>query len=62
MLAMDFVMEPVAPKLDMWRFENLIVPSSNYIGWLIIGLVTQTIYNLLFRKKEIIVFVSLLDQ
>ena len=59
MLAMDFVMEPIAPKLDMWRFKNLIVPSSNYIGWLIIGLITQTIYNLLFREKEIIVSINL---
>ena len=59
MLAMDFVMEPIAPKLDMWRFKNLIVPPSNYIGWLIIGLLTQTIYNLLFREKEIIVSVNL---
>ena len=38
MLAMDFVMEPIAPKLDMWRFKNLIVPSSNYVGWLFVGL------------------------
>ena len=59
MLAMDFVMEPIAPKLDMWRFKNLIVPPSNYIGWLIIGLLTQTIYNLLFREKEIIVSINL---
>ena len=59
MLAMDFVMEPIAPKLDMWRFKNLIVPPSNYIGWLIIGLITQTIYNLLFREKEIIVSINL---
>ena len=59
MLAMDFVMEPIAPKLDMWRFKNLIVPSSNYIGWLIIGILTQTIYNLLFREKEIIVSINL---
>ena len=59
MLAMDFVMEPIAPKLDMWRFKNLIVPPSNYIGWLIIGLLTQTIYNLLFREKEVIVSINL---
>ena len=59
MLAMDFVMEPIAPKLDMWRFKNLIVPPSNYIGWLIIGLITQTIYNLLHREKEIIVSINL---
>ena len=55
MLAMDFVMEPIAPKLDMWRFKNLIVPSSNYVGWLFVGLFTQTLYNLYFREKEIIV-------
>jgi len=59
MLAMDFVMEPIAPKLDMWRFKNLIVPSSNYLGWLFVGLFTQTLYNLHFRKKEIIVSTNL---
>ena len=59
MLAMDFVMEPIAPKLDLWKFNNLIVPTSNYIGWLIIGLFTQTIYNLQFRQKEIGVSVNL---
>ena len=51
MLAMDFVMEPIAPKLDMWRFKNLIVPSSNYAGWLFVGLFTQVIYNSYFTKK-----------
>ena len=59
MLAMDFVMEPIAPKLDMWRFKNLIVPPSNYVGWLFVGLFTQTLYNLYFRQKEIIVSINL---
>ncbi len=59
MLAMDFVMEPIAPKLDMWRFKNLIVPSSNYLGWLFVGLFTQAIYNLYFTKKEISVSTNL---
>ncbi len=59
MLAMDFVMEPIAPKLDMWRFKNLIVPSSNYVGWLFVGLFTQTLYNLYFREKEIIISTNL---
>ena len=52
MLAMDFVMEPIAPKLDMWRFKNLIVPSSNYVGWLFVGLFTQAIYNLYLQKRK----------
>ena len=59
MLAMDFVMEPIAPKLDMWRFKNLIVPPSNYVGWLFVGLFTQALYNLYFRQKEIIVSINL---
>ena len=59
MLAMDFVMEPIAPKLDLWKFENLVVPLSNYFGWFIIGLVTQTIYKLQFLQKEIRVSANL---
>ena len=52
MLIMDFVMEPIAPKLDLWKFKNLVVPKSNYIGWLIISILTQTIYNIQFKEKE----------
>ena len=52
MLTMDFVMEPIAPKLDLWKFKNLVVPTSNYIGWLIISILTQTIYNIQFKEKE----------
>ena len=52
MLFMDFVMEPIAPKLDLWKFKNLVVPTSNYIGWLIISILTQTIYNIQFKDKE----------
>ena len=52
MLLMDFVMEPIAPKLDLWKFKNLVVPMSNYIGWLIISILTQTIYNIQFKEKE----------
>ena len=53
MLFMDFVMEPIAPKLDLWKFKNLVVPTSNYIGWLIISILTQTIYNTKFKQKEV---------
>jgi len=52
MLLMDFVMEPIAPKLDLWKFKNLVVPTSNYIGWLLISILTQSIYNIQFKEKE----------
>ena len=53
MLFVDFVMEPIAPKLDLWKFKNLVAPTSNYIGWLIISILTQTIYNIKFKQKEV---------
>ena len=33
MLILDFFMEASAPKFDFWRFENSMVPLSNYIAW-----------------------------
>ena len=59
MLIMDFVMEPIAPKLDLWKFKNLVVPTSNYIGWLIISILTQTIYNIQFKEKELKISLNL---
>ena len=59
MLFMDFVMEPIAPKLDLWKFKNLVVPTSNYIGWLIISILTQTIYNIQFKEKEVKLSINL---
>ena len=53
MLLIDIVMEPIAPKLDLWKFKNLVVPSSNYIGWLIISILTQTIDNTKCKQKEV---------
>ncbi len=53
MLFIDFFIEPVAPTLDFWEFKDLIVPLSNYIGWLITGLITQSFYQLLFKHKEL---------
>ena len=53
MLFIDFFIEPVAPKLDFWEFKDSIVPLSNYSGWLITGLLTQSFYQLLFKYKEL---------
>ena len=53
MLFIDFFIEPVAPTLDFWEFKDSIVPLSNYSGWFITGLITQTFYQLLFKHKEL---------
>ena len=53
MLIIDFFIEPVAPMLDFWEFRNSTVPLSNYTGWLITGFFTQSLYQYLFREKEL---------
>lgn len=37
MLILDCLIEPVAPKLDFWAFENLIVPIQNFTAWFFFG-------------------------
>jgi putative membrane protein len=37
MLLLDILIEPVAPTLDFWAFENLIVPIQNYTAWFFFG-------------------------
>ncbi len=53
MLFIDFFIEPVAPMLDFWEFKNSIVPLSNYSGWFMTGLITQLLYQYLFKEKEL---------
>lgn len=33
MVGFDFIMEPVAVNLNMWEWENDIIPLNNYITW-----------------------------
>jgi len=37
MLVYDVVLEQVAPKMDMWSWQNALVPLKNYIAWYIIA-------------------------
>lgn len=34
----DFIMEPVAVKLDFWTWEGGIIPFYNYLSWVLISL------------------------
>ena len=52
MLVIDFFIEPVAPTLDFWEFKNSIVPISNYTGWFMTGIITQSFYHFLIKEKE----------
>jgi uncharacterized membrane protein len=44
MVGIDFFIEPIAPLLDFWSWENNSVPIQNYWGWLGISLLVQFIF------------------
>lgn len=52
MLVYDVVLEQVAPKIDMWHWENSIVPFQNYAAWFAIAVVFQTLFSTFSIKTE----------
>ena len=52
MIALDLLIEHVAPLLGFWIFDLPEVPLQNYIGWFVIGLITQVIFQLKIVEKE----------
>ena len=52
MLLLDILIEPVAPLLGFWIFDLPEVPLQNFIGWFLIALITQMIYQFKIVHKE----------
>lgn len=46
-LIFDFVLEPVAMKLDMWSWSGDEVPVQNYLAWFVIGVVFMSLFTTL---------------
>ncbi len=45
MLVYDIILEQAAPILDMWHWQNGIIPLKNYAAWFIIAFVLHTIIS-----------------
>lgn len=52
LVALDYVIEPVAIKLNFWQWENNIIPLQNYAAWWIISAAMLTVYYALSFEKE----------
>ncbi len=53
MLLLDFVIEPIAPVLDFWEFEGGKPPLQNFIGWFLVALPLNILYqSLKIELKE----------
>ena len=59
MLLIDITLEPIAPILDYWEFSGSIAPIQNYIGWAFTSLLTLSIYQFFYSKKEFIFSINL---
>ncbi|MCH6200548.1 carotenoid biosynthesis protein [Aquiflexum sp. LQ15W] len=52
MVAVDFLIEPVAVNLDFWSWAGDIIPLSNYFGWLGVSFIIQILYRKFNFLKE----------
>jgi bisanhydrobacterioruberin hydratase len=54
MTSMDFLIEPVAMKLDFWQWENGEIPIYNFVCWFVISIPMHFFYmkwNLVENNK-----------
>jgi putative membrane protein len=42
MLGYDFIIEQIAPILNMWTWQNEMIPVNNYLAWFFLALVFHT--------------------
>lgn len=51
LVGLDFLIEPVAVKLNYWAWDGNIIPFQNYVGWFLVSLVMMAFYNYFDFKK-----------
>ena len=60
MIGLDLLIEPVAPLLGFWIFDLQKVPLQNYLGWFVIGMITQALFQFKIAEKELTFSTNLL--
>ncbi|MDA9176764.1 carotenoid biosynthesis protein [Flavobacteriaceae bacterium] len=53
MIGLDLLIEPVAPLLGFWIFDLQKAPLQNYLGWFVIGMITQALFQFKIAEKEL---------
>lgn len=52
MVGYDFILEQVAPRLDMWQFTDDNVPFQNYLVWFLFSLILHSLIKLFRINTE----------
>jgi uncharacterized membrane protein len=60
MVSLDSFIEPVAPRIGMWTWENGVVPFQNYAGWFLTALPLQMLFFLFIASAKNKVAVAVL--
>jgi len=63
MVGYDFILELVAPRLDMWRFSDDVVPLQNYIVWFTFSIVLHSLIKIFrINTKNRLALIVLISQ
>ncbi len=60
LLLLDYLIEPVAVKLDFWTWASDVIPIQNYISWYIIAFALLLIFFKFIKQRTNIVAIVLL--
>jgi len=52
MLGYDIIIEPLAPQLDMWTWDNNQIPVRNYIAWFVLALIFTSLVKIVGVKTH----------
>jgi uncharacterized membrane protein len=52
MVALDYLIEPVAMQYDFWSWQNNTVPLKNYLGWFGLAFLLQLFFQLSGTNKN----------
>ena len=53
MVGIDYIIEPVAPKLDFWSWSGGSIPFSNYRDWFAVSVINQLVLLNIRPQKKI---------
>lgn len=60
LVALDYLIEPIAVKFDYWQWASADIPLQNYLAWYVLAFVFMLIFRRLHFNKQNIVAVILL--
>ncbi len=52
MVGYDFILEQVAPRLDMWQFSDGVVPLQNYLVWFNFSIILHSLIKIFRINTE----------